>query len=195
MPTGFESISRDPQLQDHWMRRLVAFIIDSFVVSVFTFVIITFVMTLLILLSISGGMPWNLINLLSFPLFTGILSVLYFALFESYYASTLGKRLMKLKTVDITGEKPKLDLAFLRNISKIYWILVLLDTVVGLATPGDPHQRISDRVAETIVKETGGSPFRKLTLSEDVGRFCPHCGQALEVKADYCTRCGKKLTS
>jgi len=38
-----------------------------------------------------------------------------------------------LKKVD--GQKPPLDLAFIRNISEIYWIIVLIGIVIGLVTP------------------------------------------------------------
>jgi hypothetical protein len=43
----------------------------------------------------------------------------------------------------------------LRNISKIYWLLLLLDTVVGLATSKNYTQKFSDRFAGTEVVEGG----------------------------------------
>jgi len=56
-------------------------------------------------------------------------------------------------------------LAFIRNISKIYWIIVLIDTVIGLATPGDPHQKVTDRIAGTTVVSTGTSPVAAVTAA------------------------------
>jgi len=44
-----------------------------------------------------------------------------------------------------------MDVAFIRNISKIFWPLYLLDVIVGLATPGEPTQKYTDRIAGTIV--------------------------------------------
>jgi len=88
---------------------------------------------------------------LASPFFVGLLSVLYFSFLESYYGWTYGKRIMNLTTGKLRGEKLPLDAAFIRNISKIYWIFILIDVIVGLASPGDPHQKASDRIAGTTV--------------------------------------------
>jgi uncharacterized RDD family membrane protein YckC len=140
MSTGFEKIGSDTKLQDHWIRRLVAFIIDSVIVWIGTAIIAAIIF-----------MPWVIFNPLIGPFFAGILSILYFALLEFWYGWTFGKRIMNLKTTKIDGQKPPLDAAFIRNVSKIYWILVLLDVIIGLATPGDPHQKVTDRIAGTTV--------------------------------------------
>lgn len=193
MSTGFERIGKDSQLQDHWIRRLVAFIIDSIIISACIFVIIAIIAIPLIILGMMTGFPWYLLDLFSFPFFAGILSVSYFAFFEAYYGSTFGKRIMNLKTTKLDGQKLPLDLAFVRNISKIYWILVLIDTVVGLATPGDPHQKLSDRYAGTIVSSTSVSPFPSVVTAKPTAKFCPYCGQKLPKDASYCPYCGKGL--
>jgi uncharacterized RDD family membrane protein YckC len=189
MSTGFERIRSDSKLQDHWIRRVIAFIIDSVIVSACTLVLagiiaITFIIT--------AGLPWNVFNPFSFPFFAGILSVLYFTLLETYYGSTFGKRIMNLKTTKLDGQKPPLDLAFIRNISKIYWILVLIDIVSGLATPGDPHQKVTDRIAGTIVVSTGTSPVAAVTAAQPTAKVCSHCGKTLPKNAKYCPYCGKE---
>jgi hypothetical protein len=38
-----------------------------------------------------------------------------------------------------------------RNISKVYWLLLLLDVVVGLATPKQYTQKFSDKLVGTSV--------------------------------------------
>ncbi|MFQ6068769.1 MAG: RDD family protein [Candidatus Bathyarchaeia archaeon] len=158
MSTGFERIGRDSRLQDHWIRRLVAFIIDSIILAIGTLIIAAIVAMPFIIMAAATGLPWFVFNPFTFPFFAGVLSVLYFALLESYYGWTFGKRIMNLKTIDLGGQKPPLDVAFIRNISKIYWILVLMDVVIGLATPGDPHQKVSDRMAGTTVVSTTTPP-------------------------------------
>ena len=145
MTTGFEKISRDTRLQDHWIKRLVAFIIDSIIVFVSTLILAAIFTIPLI------GWPWYMFHPLASPFFVGLLSVLYFSFLESYYGWTYGKRIMNLTTGKLRGEKPPLDATFIRNISKIYWIFVLIDVIVGLASPGDPHQKASDRIAGTTV--------------------------------------------
>jgi uncharacterized RDD family membrane protein YckC len=147
MSTGFEKIGSDYRLQNHWIRRLIAFVIDSIIVRIGTFVVsIPFTIA-----AAATGLPWFFFNPLIGPFFIGFLSVLYFALLEYLYGWTFGKRIMSLETMRTDGQKPSLDAAFIRNISKIYWILVLLDVIIGLATPGDPHQKVTDRVAGTTV--------------------------------------------
>ena len=158
MPTGFERIGSDSRLQDNWIRRLVAFIIDSIIVWIGTLIIAAIIFVPLIIVAAATGWPWFMFNPFAFPFFAGVLSVLYFALLEARYGWTFGKKIMNLKTIKLEGQKPALDAAFIRNISKIYWILVLLDVVIGLATLGDPHQKISDRTARTTIVSTTAPP-------------------------------------
>jgi len=193
MSTGFERIGKDSQLQDYWIRRLVAFIIDSIIIIACTLIIIAIIAIPLIILGVMTGFPWYLLDPFLFLFFVGILSVLYFTFFETYYGSTFGKRIMNLKTTKLDGQKPSLDLVFIRNLSKIYWVLVLIDTVIGLATPGDPHQKLSDRYAGTIVASTGVSPFPSVAAAKPAVNFCPYCGQKLPENAGYCPYCGKGL--
>lgn len=158
MSTGFERIGSDSRLQDYWIKRLVAFIIDSIIVWIGALIFAAVIAIPLIITAVVTGLPWFVFNLFAFPLFAGILSVLYFALLEANYGWTFGKKIMNLKSIKIDGQKPPLDTAFIRNISKIYWILVLIDVIIGLATPGDPHQKVSDRMARTTVVSTTTPP-------------------------------------
>ena len=193
MATGFERIGSDSQLQDHWIRRLVAFIIDSVIVAVSTLVIAAIILIPFILMAVVTGFPWYLSNPFSFPFFAGIVSILYFIPLEIYYGSTFGKKIMNLRTIKLDGQKPPLNSAFIRNISKIYWVLVLIDTVIGLATSGDPHQKVTDRIAGTIVVSTAASPWSGLTTVPSATKFCPYCRQKLPNDAKYCSHCGKEL--
>jgi len=192
MSTGFEKIGSDSHLQDHWIRRLVAFIIDSIIVSVCTFIIAAIIIAPLVLIAAATGLPGYMFDPFSFPFFAGILSVLYFTFFETYYGWTFGKRIMNLETIKLDGQKLSLDLALIRNISKIYWILVLIDTVIGLATKGDIHQKVTDRIAGTTVVSTGTSPLAGITATQRAARFCSYCKQRLSEEAEYCPHCGKE---
>lgn len=154
MSTGFEKIGSDTKLQDHWIRRLVAFIIDAIIVGIAALIIAAIISIPLILMAAATGLPWFVFNPFIGPFFWGILGVLYFALLESWYGWTFGKKIMNLKVAKINGQKPTLDVALIRDLSKIYWILTLIDVIIGLATPGDPHQKISDRIAGTTVVST-----------------------------------------
>jgi len=82
--------------------------------------------------------------------------VLYFVFLDVYWGGTIGKRVMGLHVQMVNGGKVPIGKAFIRNISKIYWIFLLLDWLIGVATPGaDRRQKYSDRIAGTTVVQTG----------------------------------------
>ena len=154
--TAIDIIGTDKQLQEHWIKRLFAIIIDGIAISIVTWILLTIILFPIV---ISAIMTRNFSNpiftwyssWLLFPLIVGVLSVLYFPLTESIYGQTLGKRIIGLKVTTIDGQTPSLEKTFIRNLSKIYWVLLLLDVFGGLITQGDPHQKYSDRVAGTTI--------------------------------------------
>src|SRR5207249_4149830 len=52
----------------------------------------------------------------------------------------------------IDGKSMDLRSSFIRNISKIYWLLLVLDVAVGLGTHGEMSQKWSDRFTGTKVE-------------------------------------------
>lgn len=114
--------------------------------------IVTRIISLFIALPVllQGG----LLNLSSFDLLQGFLFFLYSAFLDSMWGSTIGKQIMNLKVTMSDGRLPTIDRTLIRDVSKIHWLLWLIDTVAGMATVGDPHQKISDRFAGTTVAST-----------------------------------------
>jgi uncharacterized RDD family membrane protein YckC len=147
--TGFERTSYDVNLQDHWVRRVIAVVIDGIVAGIGSI----FLTAILLLIFLIEGWPFwrNPWNWLTFPFIMGLINVLYFTITESRYGYTLGKRMLNLKVVISKGEVPNLYKTFIRNITKIHWALLLLDVVGGLMTTGDSRQKYSDRIAGTLV--------------------------------------------
>jgi uncharacterized RDD family membrane protein YckC len=147
MSTAFDKISTDRQLQDHWLRRLIAGIIDSIIISIIAYII-----------SVIAVLPWVLLGgpffIAGFPFLQGILLFLYAALLESTYGTTIGKQIMLLRVQTIDGKSARFDQTLIRDVSKIHGVLWLIDTLIGMATVGDPHQKYSDRFARTIVVST-----------------------------------------
>ena len=137
MVTGFDYLSKDKALQEHWLRRFVAIVIDSVIVWI-PFWLLGWIISL-------GFFSFWFIGI------SGVLFFLYCAFFEYLIGGTLGKMLMRLKVVGISG---KLDIAqaLMRNISKIFWPLLLLDWIIGLAIDTqDPRQKWTDQIAKTSV--------------------------------------------
>jgi len=73
---------------------------------------------------------------------------------DSTRGQTFGKMFMNLKVTVTDGKPPTFGLTVIRNISKIYWLLLLIDVIIGMATVGDPYQKYSDRFAGTTVAST-----------------------------------------
>lgn len=141
MVTAFDLLGRNKPLQKHWLKRIIAYIIDL--------AIVTFPLYLLFLmLSVAFlGMGFSF---LFFPFAGGLILVFYSAIFEVTTRQTIGKKLMDLQVESLMGG---LDIseALIRNVSKVHAALVFLDTLAGMATDGDPRQRYTDRVSDTTV--------------------------------------------
>jgi uncharacterized RDD family membrane protein YckC len=146
--SALEKIGSDRLLQDHWLRRLIAGIIDSIIIWVITSIILA----LAAIPALVFGVVPAFIGVSSF--LQGVLFFLYAWFMEFSRGATLGKQIMNLKVTTTQGAMPTPDKALLRNISKIHWVLWLVDTLVGMALPGDPHQKYSDRWVGTTVVST-----------------------------------------
>jgi uncharacterized RDD family membrane protein YckC len=134
----------------HWLLRLVAFIIDSIIIAIPTG-IIWFIITLSA--AFTGSYFFFAYGAwLVFPLILGIIQVLYFVILDVTWGATIGKRILGFQVQMTTGGKVPFDKAFIRNISKIYWLLLVLDWLIGVVTAGaDRRQKYTDRIAGTTV--------------------------------------------
>lgn len=133
---------------NHWLLRVLAFIIDSIIIGIVASIIYFFA----VLSLLAGGLwlLWGPVVLLGFLL--GVLELLYFMFMDASYGATLGKKVLGLQVQMVDGSKVTFDKAFIRNISKIFWLFLLLDWILGVATPGrDQRQKYTDRIAGTTV--------------------------------------------
>lgn len=137
MVTGFDLLGHSKAFQEHWIRRFVATAID---------VIIIF-LPLWFILALYHLKYFDLI----LPIASGVIWFLYSSILEGVTGKTIGKSLMNLKVVSITGTNT-IAKTLVRNVSKIFWYAFLpIDCIIGLATEGDPRQRLLDRVVNTTV--------------------------------------------
>ena len=144
--TVVQNFEKDPQLQDHWIKRGFAYIIDAVIVGIISVVILFIALLPFYLVNLSA-----LVDVLVFPFASGLFLIFYSALMESTQGATVGKNLMGLKVVTQAGGTPNFEKAFIRNLSKIHPVLLLLDVVGGLITSTDLHQKYSDKIANTKV--------------------------------------------
>jgi uncharacterized RDD family membrane protein YckC len=159
-PTGFELLRDDKNVQNHWARRLIAFVIDAVIVTA-VLAIIAVVVSIPFIIGFSfpsttvGGFPawWNTWWSLSLGGLIPLVVFLYFFLAEGLYGRTIGKEIMGLRVERVDGKPMDMRSSLIRNISKIYWVLLLIDVAVGLGTHGEMSQKWSDRYIGTKVEE------------------------------------------
>jgi len=146
--SAFDKIGSDRSLQDHWLRRLIAAIIDSLIIGA--------IMAIIVFLAAIGAIFFGAVSAIFgiFGFVYGIPLFLYAWFMEFSQGATLGKQFMNLKVTTLQGALPSPDKALLINVSKIHPVLWLVDTLVGMALPGDPHQKYSDRWMGTTVVST-----------------------------------------
>jgi uncharacterized RDD family membrane protein YckC len=134
----------------HWLLRLIAYIIDSIIIGIpagIIWVIITATAAFTGSYFFFAYGAW-----LVLPFILGILELLYFIILDVYWGATIGKRVLGLQVQMENGGKVPFDKAFIRNISKIYPLFLLLDWLIGVATSGaDRRQKYTDRIAGTTV--------------------------------------------
>lgn len=137
MPTAFDLIGHNAALQEHWIRRLIALVIDGILLA-----IVLFIFNFALSVFLWNFFLWNLLG--------GVIWWLYATVFEGTIGATIGKKLVSLQVVAVDGlmDMPR---AMIRNVSKVFWLLFVLDVLLGAATQGDPRQRYLDRIARTTV--------------------------------------------
>jgi uncharacterized RDD family membrane protein YckC len=156
--TGFELLGNDKSVQNHWARRVLAVFIDGVIVSV-ALLIISAVASLsfLIALPLGAGFVFPVWWMAWWSLWWaglgGVILFLYFFLAEALYGRTVGKEIMGLRVVRVDGKAVDFRSSLIRNVSKIYWVLLAIDVAVGLGTHGEQSQKWSDRYVGTKVEE------------------------------------------
>jgi uncharacterized RDD family membrane protein YckC len=151
--SGFDTLTRDQKAQDYWFRRVIAFIIDAVIVFV-PLTILTVIVTIFYALGGYGFGYYAIFVGGAVSILWSILFILYFIVMETSSGASFGKRFFNLKVVNKSGQNPTFGESFIRNISKIYWLLLLLDVIVGLATSKAYNQKYTDKFAGTSITST-----------------------------------------
>lgn len=127
-----------------WGRRLVALILDAVIITLVSWILVSLVYPLI--------NSTNSFQILSYWLIlVAVIIIAYFTFLEGRYCSTVGKNIMKLKVKAKEGDM-SYSKAFIRNISKILWLPLIVDLLIGIIL-GRPYQRYLDRLAKTEVVE------------------------------------------
>ena len=129
-----------------WGKRLVAIIVDFLIITLLLYVIVAVIYPVIALTKL-----FVLFNI--WVLIAAILILGYFTYFEGKYRTTPGKNIMKLSVRSLEGDMTNKK-ALIRNLSKILWLPLIVDVLVGIAM-GKPRERYLDRLAKTEVIRKG----------------------------------------
>src|SRR5712664_3552206 len=158
LQTGFDRLKDDKGFQDHWAKRVIAYIIDVAIVSVAAYVLLLAV-SLPALPTIFFGQTFPFAWFWGFWLggIAHLIILAYVFLAEALVARNIGKELIGLRVARLDSKRLDLWSSFGRNISKIAFILLIVDVAAGLGTHGDGRQKYSDRYIGTVVETTNNS--------------------------------------
>ena len=139
MVSGFDIIGHNRTFQVHWVKRILAFLID--VMFVFA--------PLWSFLYLQGERSFWVYGILG-----GVVLYGYSVAAEALFRRTCGKYILGLEVRTVRGPMT-FGKAAVRNIPKLFWFLFpFLDTIAGLVVDGDPRQRWSDKILGTTVMQS-----------------------------------------
>lgn len=139
MTTAFDLIQHDDALQDLWVKRVLASVIDAILVFAPVYVVMGIFISL-------GASLWYMGGFAS-----GVVWFLYSFLFEAAAGGSIGKLMFGMKVVSVEGKMEPLQL-LIRNATKLVAVLMVIDVFLAMITDAkDPRQRIMDRIAGTTL--------------------------------------------
>ena len=122
-------------------RRVIAYVIDFLVVSAFMWILSFFFYGIL-------G-PKNVYQIYQvIPFLIPVLGLIYFVLCEKFAGASIGKAIMKLEVKSKNGANISWLQAIVRNLTKIYWVPIIFDWIIGRLLKTD---RILNNITRTVV--------------------------------------------
>lgn len=122
-------------------RRIIAYVLDFFVVSAVMW-IIAYLLSLIF-------SPMEINSVYSvFPYLAPVLGFIYFVTLEKAKGATIGKSLMYIEVRSRNGSNINWPQAIVRNITKIYWVPIIFDWIIGRIMKTD---RLFGNLTKTVV--------------------------------------------
>ena len=122
-------------------RRIIAYIIDFFVLSAVMW-IIAYLVSLLV-------KPINTYSVYEFfPYLVMVFIFVYFIVTEKIFAASVGKSLTYLQVRSKNGARISWPQAIVRNLTKIYWFPIIFDWAIGRIMRTD---RLLNNITRTVV--------------------------------------------
>jgi uncharacterized RDD family membrane protein YckC len=122
-------------------RRVIAYILDFFVVSAIMWIISYFLFA-----AIGAKNIYQAYQVL--PFVVPVLILIYFVLTEKLFGASVGKSVLHLQVRSQNGAKISWIQAIVRNLTKIYWVPIIFDWLIGKLLRTD---RLFNNITRTIV--------------------------------------------
>lgn len=122
-------------------RRVVSYVLDFIVVSA-----IMWILSYLVFLVMGPSNVYTVYQYL--PYSVPFLIWIYFILTEKFMGASIGKAIMNLEVRSNNGARISWPQAIVRNITKIYWIPIIFDWLVGKLLKTD---RVLNNITRTVV--------------------------------------------
>ena len=122
-------------------RRVIAYIIDFFAVSAIMWILAYFIFSVMTPSTVYGVYKY-------FPFAVVIIILAYFVICEKLFAATIGKSIMHLQVRSKNGAFISWPQAIVRNLTKIYWVPIIFDWLIGKFLNTD---RILNNITRTVV--------------------------------------------
>ncbi|WP_458455119.1 RDD family protein [Methanobrevibacter sp.] len=126
-------------------RRIIAYILDFFVVSAFMWIV-----SYLLFLVFGSNNVHDVYQYV--PYAVPVLILVYFILSEKFAGASVGKALMYLKVKSKNGRDISWPQAIVRNLTKIYWVPIIFDWLIGKILKTD---RLLNNITRTVVVDDG----------------------------------------
>ena len=122
-------------------RRIIAYIIDFFVVSAVMWILSYFIFAIMT--------PSSVYSVYQFvPYIVPIFIFAYFVVCEKIFGATVGKAVMYLQVRSKNGAWISWPQAIVRNLTKIYWFPIIFDWLIGKFLKTD---RLLNNITRTVV--------------------------------------------
>jgi uncharacterized RDD family membrane protein YckC len=135
------------------LSRLVAYAIDTVIVTLLTLIIASPIIALRIFTSPAGNIRITIFSEYFYLIIylNLIVIFIYFVVCEGFLGFTPGKWALGLKVLRADGKKADYKEAMLRTIPKLFIVAIVADAILMILYHGKDKQRIFDRIAGTIV--------------------------------------------
>jgi uncharacterized RDD family membrane protein YckC len=134
----------------NWTDRFVAWLIDFIIISIGLVILFALIAFPFWLMHYGNDMTVDYRNIRpTHYLLSSLVFFAYWAYFESTSGQSVGKRLLNIKTTDLSGKKVDIKSAVIESFGKSF--LLPIDVILGWIFTNNKRQRIFNKISNTLV--------------------------------------------